>query len=127
MVSHDKDLQEYICEKDSWTFETYDKVEWKGIESYMGSIPNTIQTNVINMTHNWIHYGYQKDVFTTEGDAYLCLVECGRMEAQQHYINAIHHLWFKTLKCMRAINKVWQRTRTATPISRALTCVMNET
>ena len=98
MVSHDKDLQEYICEKASWTFETFDKVEWKGIESYMGSIPNTIQTNVINMTHNWIHYGYQKDVFTTEGDAYLCLVECGRMEAHQHYINAIHHLWFTKIE-----------------------------
>ena len=26
MVSHDKDLQEYICEKDSWKSETFDKV-----------------------------------------------------------------------------------------------------
>ena len=54
---------------------------------FMKTLTDTKQTNVIKMTHNWIHDGYQKDLFATEGDAHLYPAECGRLEAHQHYIS----------------------------------------
>ena len=51
-VSHDKDLQECIYKKVSWIPETFDKVDWKGFENYMGTIPSAIQTNVIKNDSN---------------------------------------------------------------------------
>ena len=61
-ATHDLELKQYICTKSSWTSEIFDSLDWEGFRSYMQSITSVRQTNVIKMTHEWIHDGHQKDV-----------------------------------------------------------------
>ena len=87
MAMHDNNLRDYICKKAGWTSVVFDSVDWGGLERYLDSITAVQRTNAIKMTHNWIHDGYQKDLFATDGEAHLCPAECRRQEAHQHYIS----------------------------------------
>ena len=131
-ATHDKNLQDYICEKERWTPRIFTSVDWRGLEAYLGSLPATAQTNVIKLTHNWVHDGYQKDLFAQDGDRHPCPAECGRLEAHQHYLSCYAPpMTTAKAKCMQDMKKIWKKTRTATPIRRALqyilSCVMHET
>ena len=56
------------------------------------------------MTHNWIHDGYQKDLFATDGEVHLCPAEYGRQEAHQHYISCYApQMTNAKAKCLRDI------------------------
>ena len=84
------------------------------------------------MVHSWIHDGYQKDLFATDGEVHMCPAGCGRQEEHQHYISFYAPpMTAVKAKCMQNLKKVWKKTRTATPIRRALqyilTCDMHET
>ena len=61
----------------------------------------------------------------------MCPADCRRRGAHQHYISCCAPpMIISKAKCMRDLNKVWKKTRTATPICRVLqyiiTCVMHE-
>ena len=126
------DLKQYICTKSSWTSAIFDTVDWEGFNTFMHSINNTRKTNVIKMTHDWIHDGHQKTLFSKEGEMHLCPAECGLMESHQHYVACFAPpMIHQKAKCLRNLQKIFKQTRTATPVSRALTyilkCVMHET
>ena len=106
-ASHNMNLQQYICDKSGWSIATFSSVDWHGLGAYMKSIPNTKQTNVIKMVHNWIHDGYQKDLFATEGEAHICPAECGRREAHQHYISCYAPpMTTVNVKCMQGVQQL---------------------
>ena len=131
-ATHDLDLKQYICTKSSWTSEILDTVDWEGFNTFMNSINSIRQTNVIKMTHDWIHDGHQKTLFSKEGEMHLCPAECGLMESHQHYVACFAPpMIYQKAKCIRNGQKIFKQTRTATPVSRALTyilkCVMHET
>ena len=75
-ATRDLDLKDYICKKANWSSEIFDSVDWGSLKHYMQTLPGTRLTNVIKMTHDWIHDGRQKTLFSTEGDAHLCPAEC---------------------------------------------------
>ena len=92
-----------------------------GFESYINTIPAVRQTNIIKMTHSWIHGGHQEDLFSTEGDMHLYPAACGEMESHQHYISCYAPpMVLQKKRCMRDLYKTLQKIKTATPIARAL-------
>ena len=107
---HDFDLREYICTKTNSSSDIFDTVDWGGLQLYMQTLPDIRLTHVIKMTHDWIHDGQQKALFSTEGEVHLCTEECGIVEVHQHYIVcfALTMLYQKS-KCMRDLQKVLKK------------------
>ena len=109
MASHANNLQEYIRDKAGWSLQVFHSIDWQGLDNYLGSISAVSQTNAIKMIHNWIHDGYQKDLFAKEGDVHLCPAECGRQEAHQHYISCyVPQMTHAKDKYLRDLNKTWK-------------------
>ena len=101
-----QDLIVYLCNKNSWTKETYHTIDWKGIASMLRKLKKSKQMSYLQLIHNWQHIGSQKQQFlkskyndNTPRDedemtlitkeiarAGQCPYQCGHVETYQHYM-----------------------------------------
>ena len=110
MAKHNNILRDYICEKSGWTTAVFDTANWSGLESYLGSITAVQRTNAIKMTYNWVHDGYQNDLFATYGEVHMFPAKCGRQEAHQHYISCYApQMTTAKDKCLRDLKNLWKK------------------
>ena len=116
-ATHDLDLNDYIYNKANWSSEIFATVDWGGFKLYMNTLPGTRQTNVIKITHDWIHDGHQNTLFSTKGEAHLCSAECGIAEAHQYYIACFAPpMMHQKSTCMRDLQKVFKKIEQLPPL-----------
>lgn len=55
-----KDLLEYLAEKNKWSRETLESVDWMGMEPALGSESHDMRVRTIKMQHKWLNVWAQR-------------------------------------------------------------------
>ena len=84
----------YLKEKNDWSDETFNKVDWAAMQTYMGQISVATRAKVVKLQHNWQNTGRQKGLFLASAgassaavqDAAKCPMGCGEYEAPLHFL-----------------------------------------
>ena len=94
-IIHSRPLRLYIQDKESWTDEVFDSVDWPAFERCMQKLSIHKRINVTKYIFNWQNTGRQKQLFEMrqaerEGrdpcDVGQCPMGCGEHEDSQHYL-----------------------------------------
>ena len=88
-------LVDYICNKEEWTQETFDLVDWDALERCLGKMSIHKRINAAKYMFNWQNTGRQKQHFEDSlarnedrppKNAGLCPMGCGQYECSQHFL-----------------------------------------
>ena len=94
-IIHSKPLRKYIQQKESWTDEVFDSVDWPAFERCMKKLSIHKRINVTKYIFNWQNTGRQKQLFEMwradcddrePQDVGQCPMGCGEHEDSQHYL-----------------------------------------
>ena len=87
-------IVEYIKEKNKWSEDTFNLVDWDAIGGLMGRLSASKRAKVVKLQHNWQNTGRQKGLFLRnrgEDDeaetSELCPMGCGSYEETLHYLH----------------------------------------
>lgn len=89
---HGKALKEYMIQKEGWTENTYQLIDWELYQMYTSKKSIHTLTNTVKMMHGWQHVGKQKMQFNANTKEAQCLY-CGRTEDQHHYLTCTDAEW----------------------------------
>jgi hypothetical protein len=87
-------LIEYIQQKNNWSNDTVNLVNWTAIAGLMQRLSASKRVKVAKLHHNWQNTGRQKGLFLRSGgnfedaeEAELCPMGCGKYEDTLHYLH----------------------------------------
>ena len=94
-ILHSKPLRAYVMEKEDWTEDIFNSVDWQAFERGMQKLSIHKRINVTKYIFNWQNTGRQKQLFE-DGRAMqeernpqivgTCPMGCGEHEDSQHYL-----------------------------------------
>ena len=88
-------LREFIQQKEDWTDEVFEAVDWRAFEVAMNKLTIHKQINVAKYIFNWQNTGKQKKLFENSNAITeqrnptcvgMCPMQCGESETPQHFL-----------------------------------------
>ena len=80
-------------QKNQWTDDIMDMVDWQTLEKYMKTVPNNKATNLVKLMHGWQFTTCRQTLMRMEeadNDTYMtngeCPLGCGCREDDHHYL-----------------------------------------
>jgi hypothetical protein len=82
---HDDNLRSFLMQKESWSTQTFDAINWNASERALRRLSKNRQMNVVKLCHNYWHYG-SRHVKFYGGDRPCCLCQETK-EDWRHILN----------------------------------------